>query len=99
VNAYQYIIQKNLSMVSYSGGPYLKVPQYGYQFLYDYIMNQTAQNLIYKNDEIQLALQLEALNSDPWMGDLILDWLTRMRNIGVNTVVFYTLVEPWTDDR
>lgn len=99
VKARQYATQKNLQLVCFSGGPYLKVPQYGAQFVYDFLKNQTADNLLAKNHEIELAAQLEGLNRDPWMGDLALDWVARLRNLGVKTVMFYQFVENWTDNR
>lgn len=67
--------------------------------MYDQWNLKTAQNLIYKTQEISLAAQLEALNRDPWMGELILDWAARMNNIGVKTVMFFNFVEQWTDNR
>jgi hypothetical protein len=35
----------NISLISYSGGPYIKVPQYGRNFVYYFLKNQTALNL------------------------------------------------------
>jgi hypothetical protein len=99
VKASQLAIKQNISLICYSGGPYLKVPQYGARFVYDYLKNQTAQNLINKNDEIVLATQLEQFNNDPWVGDLYVDWIVRLNNIGLKTVMISRLVEPWTDGR
>lgn len=86
-------------MVCYSGGPYIKVPQFGAQFGYDFLKYQTPANLVLKNKEVALAAQLEALNRDPWMAELTLDWIRRLKNFGVSTVMFYQFVEAWTDSR
>lgn len=97
--AHKHTTNNHLELIAYAGGPYLKVPQFGAQFAYDFFKMQSAQNLIDKNHEIELSAQLEALNRDPWMTELMLDWITRLRNIGVKTIVLYQLVEAWTDAR
>lgn len=99
MTARQYALNLSLSFITYSGGPYLKPYQYGARFVYDYLKNQTAQNLIAKNDEINLSTQLEQLNNDPWIGDLYVDWVVRLKNIGIKTVMVSRLVEPWIDGR
>lgn len=94
--AAQLAVMKGVELVCFSGGPYIKIPAYGYLYRYDYLKQQSPDRLILRNQEAALDPVLEALNHDPWMGELILDWITRLNNIGVRTVMFYTLVEPWT---
>ena len=78
--------------VMYSGGPYLKIPQYGYIW-------KSSQN---KSDTMLAALaqkETELYNrltdmtqKDSWVQELYLHWIARLTSMGVKTILYSQLV-------
>lgn len=76
-------------MITFSGGPYIKT------YRYANIWRNTTNSSFAANATIELALAntLNNMNlNDNWVGEFYLQWLERLRSMGVKTVLFSQLV-------
>lgn len=91
-NAYQQATFNGTTLLMFSGGPYLKVPRYGWNFKYS--LNTSNQTLKTLGDQ-ETALQQVLLNmnlNDTWMQELYLHWIARLKSMGVKTIMYSQLV-------
>ena len=81
----------------FSGGPYLKVPAYFWNFRYSQnLSNETLKALAERETSLQATLVNMTLN-DPWVQELYLHWIARLKSMGVTTFMFSQLVGPFTN--
>jgi hypothetical protein len=81
----------------FSGGPYLKVPAYYWNFRYSQnLSNQTLKTLAEQETSLQTTLVNMTLN-DPWVQELYLHWIARLKSMGVTTFMFSQLVGAFTN--
>jgi hypothetical protein len=94
--AYQISKMNGTDFVMYSGGPYLKTPNW--QYIWRSSQNPTDANLstlAQKETALYNRLATMVLN-DPWVQELYLHWIARMTSIGVKTLLFSQLVGRFT---
>lgn len=87
--AYQISRRNGTHLVGFSGGPYIKTYQYGY------IWKNSSNSSYSANATLErtLANTLYNMNmNDPWVGEFYLQWLARMKGIGIKSVMFSQLV-------
>lgn len=97
--AYKFAWKIGKELITFSGNPNLKAPRYQWRFIYDWRKDQTPQNLIYKNQEIQLSNYLHDFHNNKFVKEIFHFWLIRLKNIGLKTLISPILVDPYTDDR
>ncbi len=75
-------------MITFSGGPYLKAPRWGYIWL-----NQTNSSYaVNATLELDLGTKLYNMNlNDEWVGEFYLQWLARMKSMGIKSILFSQL--------
>lgn len=76
-------------MITFSGGPYIKTYRYGYIF-----KNKTNSSYLDNaTKELNLAYTLNDMNlQDNWIGEFYLQWIARLRSMGVKSILFSQLV-------
>lgn len=87
--AYQLAKRNGTNLITFSGGPYIKTPRYGFIW-----RNKTDTATFAANATLQnnLALNLFNMNqNDPWVGEFYLQWLGRLKSMGVRSVMFSQL--------
>jgi hypothetical protein len=82
----------------FSGGPYLKVPAYVWNYRYSLnTSNQTLKTLADQETSLQNTLLNFTLN-DPWVQELYLHWIARLKSMGIKTFMFSQLVGIYTNN-
>lgn len=95
--AYQRAKMNGTNFVMFSGGPYLKVPAYVWNYRYSLnSSNQTLKTLADQENSLQSTLVNLTLN-DPWVQELYLHWIARLKSMGITTIMFSQLVGPFTN--
>lgn len=94
--AYQLAKMNGTDLVMFSGGPYLKTPWYGWNWQYSRnTSNLTLQSLASQETILYNTLANMTLN-DPWVPELYLHWMGRLKSMGIRTLMFSQLVGPFT---
>lgn len=87
--AFQIARANNTHLITFSGGPYIKTYRYAYIW-----KNQT--NSSYADNatlELNLASTLNDMNlNDGWVGELYLQWIGRLKSMGMRSLVFTDFV-------
>ena len=87
--AYQISRSNGTNLITFSGGPYIKTPQYAY------IWRNKSDSVTYRANatiEFDLAITLFNMNqNDPWVGEFYLQWLGRLKSMGIRSNVFSQL--------
>lgn len=84
--------------VTFSGGPYLRTPRYGWNFaLSRNPSNVTLQNLAVKETTLYNRLN-NMIQNDPWTQELYLHWIARLSSIGIKTLMISELISPYIMD-
>jgi hypothetical protein len=97
--AYQLAKMNNTNLVTFTGGPYIKTPQYGWAFQYGNNKG-SSQYLANMNIEIAVNARLYNMNlNDNWVAELHLDYMARLRNLGIKTIMISLLVGANTTAR
>lgn len=86
-------------LIAYGSNFMLKAPRYEWRFIYDFKKIQTEENLKNKNQEINLSEQLRNFYQNDFVTEIFHNWLIRLSNIGLKTIVSPIFVDPFTDDR
>lgn len=95
--AYQLAKMNGTDLVMFSGGPYLKVPAYVWNYRYSLnTTNQTLKTLADQETALQTTLVNFTLN-DPWVQELYLHWIARLKSMGIKTFMFSQLVGTYTN--
>jgi hypothetical protein len=95
--AYQLATRNGTNLVMFSGGPYLKVPAYVWNYRYSLnTSNQTLKTLANQETSLQATLTNLTLN-DPWVQELYLHWIGRLKSMGITTFMFSQLVGVFTN--
>ena len=97
--AYRFALHIGKEFITFQGSPQLKAPRYEWRFMYDFKKNETEQNLIYKNQEIELSDDLHEFHKNSFVKEILHNWLIRLKNIGIKTIISAILVDPYTDNR
>jgi hypothetical protein len=96
--AFQFAKRNGTNLVMFSGGPYLKVPAYVWNYRYSLnSSNQTLKTLADQENSLQSTLVNMTLN-DPWVAELYLHWIARLKSMGVTTFMFSQLVGQFTNN-
>jgi len=96
--AYQLAALNKTSLICWSGGPYLKTPQYGWVFQESRTPNSTNQVLANQETTLNNLLYSMTLN-DSWVGELYLQWQARLTSMGIQTIMYSQLVGAFTTGR
>lgn len=97
-NAYQQTTFNGTTLIMFSGGPYLKVPRYGWNFKYSQnTSNTTLKTLADQETALQQVLLTMNLN-DTWVQELYLHWIGRLKSMGVKTIMYSQLVGVFTNN-
>jgi hypothetical protein len=82
----------------FSGGPYLKAPRYVWNYRYSLnSSNETLKTLAAEETALQSTLVNFTLN-DPWVQELYLHWIARLKSMGIKTFMFSQLVGAYTNN-
>lgn len=81
--AFQMAKRNGTSLITYSSGPYIKTYRYGY------IWKNKTSNVYATNAtlELNLANTLKEMNlNDQWVGEFYLQWLARLKAMGMKSI-------------
>ena len=87
--AYQLAKMNGTNLITFSGGPYIKTPRYAY------IWRNQSNSSFAANATIEQALANTLNNmtlNDNWVGEFYLQWIGRLKAMGVKSLVFADFV-------
>lgn len=87
--AFQLATRNGTNLVTFSGGPYIKTQRYAYIW-----RNKTNSSLYATNASLEYDLAVTLFNmnqNDTWVGEFYLQWLARMKSMGIKSILFSQL--------